>query len=287
MTFAKCSSNDAARDFCKTTFGAFLCALMAVHLVGCSDQVSLPSQEEVAEFEKAGPVIPAMSMDRLMTARMHESPLPGEVLEIIMPTLLRVVTTDEPTAAETAAPYLCRVSETGTITLPAVGEIAVAGKTLAQIEAAIIDAYYPEYTQTRPSVFVRLAEGEETGQPMFTVLGLVNTPGNFPYPPRVRYNMMQALGFAGGLDRTTDPRYATIYRLAPDGTLANETFAVARVKDAAVLMDALNTPIKPGDVVFVEHTPRTRTKEFLDGVLRITTGAYLPLDTVLGLEATE
>jgi protein involved in polysaccharide export with SLBB domain len=265
--------------FSKPGFGLLLLVFSAVYLVGCSDRVSLPSQNDLAELNQAGPAMPVMSMDRLMTARMHESPLPGEVLEITMPTILRVVTTDEPSATETAAPFLCRVSETGTIALPAVGEIEVSGKTLAQIEAAIIQAYYPEFTQTRPSVFVRLAEAEEAGQPMFTVLGLVNAPGNFPYPSRVRYNMMQALGFAGGLDRAVQPRYATIYRLAPGGTIASETLAVADTDDAAGLMDALHTPIKPGDVVFVEHTPRTRTKEFLNSIFRITVGAYLPIDS--------
>jgi len=252
---------------------------MAVSLVGCSDRVSLPSQEQLARFEKAGPVVPSVSMDRLITARMHESPLPGEVLEIIMPVILQVVTTDEPATAAATAPYLCRVSETGTITLPAAGEIEVAEKTLAQIEAAIIDAYYPEYTQIRPSVFVRLASEQEPVQPMFTVLGLVNRPGNFPYPPGVRYNMMQAIGFANGLDRAVDPRYATVYRRTLDGTLASETFTVAGAKDPTGLIDTLNTPIKPGDVVFVEHTPRTRTKEFLDRIFRVTVGAYLPIDS--------
>jgi protein involved in polysaccharide export with SLBB domain len=261
------------------TFCCFLFVLIVVCLGGCSDQVTLPSQEELAQFQTAGPVIPDVSVDRLVTARMHESPLPGEVLEITMPAILRVVTTDEPGTAETDAPYLCRVSETGTITLPAVGEIEVSERTLAQIESAIIDAYHPAYTQTRPSVFVRLAGEQELGQPLFTVLGLVNSPGNFPYPPRVRYNIMQALGFAGGLDRAADPRYASVYRLTPDGTIANETFAIADVRDTTRLIDTLSTPIKPGDVVVVEHTPRTRTKEFLDRVLRISIGAYWRLDS--------
>jgi len=269
--------NSAATQSVKAVSSSFLFIVLAIHLVGCSDEVSLPSKEDLARFGEAGPVLPGMSMDRLMTARMHEAPLPGEVLEIIMPVILQVVTTDEPSAVRADAPYLCRISETGTITLPAVGEITVTEKTLAQIESAIIDAYYPEYTQTRPSVFVRLAEEQELAQPLFTVLGLVNRPGNFPYPPRVRYNMMQALGFAGGLDRATDPRYATVYRLTQGGTIASETFAVADVKDTTQLIDTFNTLIKPGDIVFVEHTPRTRTKEFLDRVFRINFGTYWSL----------
>jgi len=275
--FSKFRFNSAAARSIRAVFFSFLFMVLAIHLVGCSDEVSLPSKEDLARFEEAGPVLPSMSMDRLMTARMHEAPLPGEVLEITMPVILQVVTTDQPSAARADAPYLCRVSETGTITLPAVGEIKVSEKTLAQIESAIINAYYPEYTQTRPSVFVRLAEEQELAQPLFTVLGLVNRPGNFPYPPRVRYNMMQALGFAGGLDRAVDPRYATVYRLTPGGTIASETFAVADVKDAAQLIETMNTLIKPGDIVFVEHTPRTRTKEFLDRVFRINFGTYWSL----------
>jgi len=275
--FLKFHSNSVVAQSIKAAFFPLLFIVLAIHLGGCSDEVSLPSKEDLARFGEAGPVLPGMSMDRLMTARMHEAPLPGEVLEIIMPVILQVVTTDEPSAVRADAPYLCRVSETGTITLPAVGEIKVAEKTLAQIETAIINAYYPEYTQTRPSVFVRLADEQELAQPLFTVLGLVNRPGNFPYPPRVRYNMMQALGFAGGLDRATDPRYATVYRLTQGGTIASETFAVADVKDTTQLIDTFNTLIKPGDIVFVEHTPRTRTKEFLDRVFRINFGTYWSL----------
>jgi len=275
--FLKSSFCVAGERCAKTAFRLFLFILIAVHLVGCSDRVSLPSKEQLARFEKAGPILPGVSMDRLMTARMHEAPLVGEVLEITMPVILQVVTTDEPSAVKADAPYLCRVSETGTITLPAAGEIEVTEKTLAQIESAIIDAYYPEYTRTRPSVFVRLAKEQGLEQPLFTVLGLVNKPGNFPYPPSVRYNMMQALGFAGGLDRAVDPRYATVYRLTQGGAIVSEAFAVADVRDTEKLTDTLNTFIKPGDIVFVEHTPRTRTKEFLDRVFRINFGTYWSL----------
>ena len=262
----------------KIAFSFIAVMLLSIQLAGCSDHVSLPSELQLAQFEKNGPDLPAMGMHRLLTARMHEAPLPGEVIEITMPLILRVVTTDEPSATEADAPYLSRVSETGTITLPAVGELDVAGKTLAQIESSIIEAYYPKFTQTRPSVFVRLAREQGLEQPLFTVLGLVNRPGNFPYPPSVRYNVMQALGCAGGLDRVTDPRFATIYRLTTDGTVVGKNFAVAGDQDKTNLTYALNTLVKPGDIVVVEHTPRTRAKMFLDRVFRINMGTYIRLD---------
>lgn len=114
--------------------------------------------------------------------------------------------------------------------------------------------------------------------PLFSVLGLVNKPGNFPYPPDARYNLMQALAFAGGLDRATEPRYATIYRMKPDGTIVSAIFEVAHVRNGSRFTEALNTVIKPGDIIAVEHTPRTRTKMFLDTVFRINIGTYWRLN---------
>jgi protein involved in polysaccharide export with SLBB domain len=107
---------------------------------------------------------------------------------------------------------------------------------------------------------------------LITVMGLVNRPGNFPYAPDARFNLAQALGFAGGLNEVADPRYVTVHRLNSDGTIVSAVFPI---KDGSRLTEAANTLIKPGDIVDVEHTPRTRTAVFLDRVFRITIGTYL------------
>jgi len=114
--------------------------------------------------------------------------------------------------------------------------------------------------------------------PLFSVVGLVNRPGNFPYPSDVQYNLMQALAFAGGFNLAADPRYASVYRLKPDGTIASAIFKLVNVKKSLQFTDALNVHIKPGDIIAVEHTPRTRTKLFLDRVFRINIGTYLRLE---------
>jgi protein involved in polysaccharide export with SLBB domain len=121
---------------------------------------------------------------------------------------------------------------------------------------------------------------ERLAQPLFSVIGLVSKPGNFPYPPNVQYNLMQALAFAGGLDPTAEPRYATVYRLKPDGSIVHVTFEVVKVGNSSHLTDALNIHIKPGDIVSVEHTPRTRTNVFLDRIFRINLGTYFSLNDV-------
>ena len=41
-------------------------------------------------------------------------------------------------------PYSCRVSDAGNIAMPIVGDILVAGKAVGEIEASIVDAYYPK-----------------------------------------------------------------------------------------------------------------------------------------------
>ena len=115
---------------------------------------------------------------------------------------------------------------------------------------------------------------EPLAMQMFTVLGLVNRPGNFPYPPDDSYNLMQALAFAGGLNLEAEPHYASIYRLDHDGQIKSVTF---KFTDGSELTTEAARGIKPGDVIDVAQTPRTRTNLFLQNVFRVNVGAYIPL----------
>ena len=106
-------------------------------------------------------------------------------------------------------------------------------------------------------------------------MGLVTRPGNFPYSPDVQYTLMQAMGFAGGLNQVAEPRYVTIYRLKRDGKCVSATFPIM---DDSKLANASNTLIKPGDIIAVEQTPRTRTALFLDNAFRISIGTFWSLN---------
>jgi protein involved in polysaccharide export with SLBB domain len=124
---------------------------------------------------------------------------------------------------------------------------------------------------------VALMEGdtvivERAQEPLFSVLGLVAHAGNFAYPPNVQYNVAQAIAFAGGLDSVADPRYVTIYRLAPDGSVVHLPL---KLIENDGFTEALNAKVKPGDVVAVEHTPRTRANTVIHDLLRINTGLYI------------
>ena len=527
-SFADCTSKIQA------LFILILTVLLSVCLAGCGDNVHLPTTQQLIEFENASPVPPSIDTARMVRAKMDGGPyrvVTGDALELTMPAVVRFITVKEIVSNTTVTPYISRVNTSGNITLPIVGDIEAAGRTLSQIESDIIDAYYPKHIVTRPSVFARVldyktarvsitgavltpgiyslrsdqmslvallmeaggiidegaaliriihsdqaisnnedavmktakqsfrrpdgpnkmlpvkpaadqiaaneneiplffrqaysssaigalatrqgdkrllteqadlannsqrpllvdrlawneplvstahAEGElfspaepvrysqpksnlrntaagaktnsnleshthylqlsakadevfgrdtakisvpnrslriqritETSrprkseslalpvkglnipfadialqdgdsviveplqQPLFTVIGLVNSPGNFPYPPDVQYTLMQAMGFAGGMNQIAEPRYATIYRLKRDGTCVSATFPI---KGKSKLADASNTLIKPGDIVAVEQTPRTRTALFLDNAFRINVGTYWRLN---------
>jgi protein involved in polysaccharide export with SLBB domain len=276
LNFVKYNSLKVRLSGRQLLFYFLIVMLLSLNFAGCSDNVRPSSEKQLAQFENAGPVHPTEGMDRLLKSATRKGSyrvMPGEVLELTMPSILRVVTAEEENEIKEIAPYMCRVNQRGTITLPVVGEIEVAGRTLSQIETAVINAYYPKYAVNRPSVYVRLVERVE--QLPFTVIGLVNRQGTYPYPSDVQYNIMQAIGMAGGLELDLDPRYAVVYRLQPDGNIVNATF---RIENGPGFADALNSHIKPGDIVAVEHTPRTRTNAFLNKVFRVTAGVYLRPD---------
>ena len=127
-----------------------------------------------------------------------------------------------------------------------------------------------------------IVEVEPFETPLFTVVGLVNKPGNFPYPPTAQYNLMQAIAFAGGLDRIAKPRYATIYRLKEDGSIVKVPFQIIGKKNNTQMAEASSILIKAGDIVVVEETLRTRTNEFLQKIFNFNMGAYLPVTGVGG-----
>jgi polysaccharide export outer membrane protein len=339
---------------------------MSLYIIGCTDQVRVPTEAELVAFEEAGSIQPMVDMDRIQQAKLKTGPyrvVSGDVLEFTMPALLQAVTAAEVHAAqareEVNYPYLCRVRSSGTITLPGIGRMYAAGLSLSELEEKVTEEYR-SYVTLEPSVFVRIAEYktakvyvtgavkepgvyslhadqmtmsyllmeaggiseagaavvriirsedknnsispsarkpillpvvdtnipfqdmaleegdtvvvEQIQMPLFSVLGLVSKPGNFPYPPNAEYNVTQAIAFAGGLDAVAEPRYVTIYRLDEDGSVVRVPFELIRDGE---FTEALGTPIRPGDVVAIEHTPRTRTNTTIHNLVRINTGFYI------------
>lgn len=262
----------------KTANAAYLLIFVfcPLYLTGCGP--SLSSAKRIRQFERAGPVSLEVTTDATGKAETRLGPyriVPGDLLELQLPAIVRVISADVTNLVQAeldinrSKPYSCRVNEAGNITLPIVGEMHVAGKTVAEVEAAIVDAYYPKYVVNVPMVVCEVAKYKHENERVFTVLGLVKKPDTYPYPPDVQYNLTEALGFAGGLNLVADPRHVTIYRQDVNGEIISATFAVGEKANA----DAYDIIIKPGDVICVDHTLRTRTNEFLAGLFHVGVGA--------------
>jgi len=268
-----------------------------------------------------------------------------------------------------AEAFLCRVSDAGAIRLPLIGEVAVAGKAVAEIEAAVAAAYHPKYVASPPTVVAKVAdyhtavvyaigavgspgrhelrsnemelavllakaggigvstrasggaaggakiirirhagqardakplevpvrdrnipvanvalqdgdivEVEHYDDPLFTVTGLVMNPGVHPYPPTARYSLQQALAMSGGIDVQAGPRYAMVYRQDVDGKVAAGEFKIG----GRTMIEASDVLIKPGDVICLEHSIRTRWNKFWATVLHFGAGAYATVPITMG-----
>lgn len=250
-------------------------------LTGCGR--ALLSSEQMKEFKRAGPITaedasPFINIDGPAETATRPGPyrvIPGDVLEFQMNVNLRIVSSELADWLRPAygnrgiEPYLVRVSDAGTITLPIIGDIHIAGKTLAEIEDAVKKAYYPKYVVNPPMLVCQVKEYQNENERVFTVMGLVNKPDAYAYPPDVQYNLMEALAFAGGLDMVADPRYVKVFRQDAGGEVLQATFGMGE----KALKEAYEVTIKPGDVIYVDHTLRTRINKFLSEVFYITVGA--------------
>lgn len=260
--------------FCSIVF-YFALVVCSAWVTGCGTSVS--TQDQVREFEKAGPLASETNLATAVGLKGHVGPyrvIAGDILEFHMPAVLRVISSElsqwlGPKAAQEVQPYLVRVSVSGTITMPIVGELHIAGKTLGEIEVCVIDAYYPKYVVSPPMVVCEVKRYQRENERVFTVMGLVNHPDAFPYPADVQYNLMEALAFAGGLDMVANPRYVKVFRQDTTGRIVSATFAV----DQKSMADAYRVTVKPGDVIYVDHTLSTRFNKFFADVFHVTVGA--------------
>jgi protein involved in polysaccharide export with SLBB domain len=107
-----------------------------------------------------------------------------------------------------------------------------------------------------------VVEVESLPPQVFSVMGLVNKPGSFAFPPNGKFNLTTALALAGGLDEAAGPRYARVYRQDKNGKVVSALFMV----DDDHLAVAANVFLKPGDIVAVEQTSETKFRKAMSKI---------------------
>jgi polysaccharide biosynthesis/export protein len=124
-----------------------------------------------------------------------------------------------------------KVDDAGTISMPLVGQLSVAGKTTAETAAAIASALADGYVRN-PDVAVEI----ETYRPFF-IQGAIKGGGQFPYVSGM--TVRAAISTAGGFSDTAQRQRATIYRKVG-----------ANMQKSVVDLDF---PIYPGDTIVISE----------------------------------
>lgn len=130
----------------------------------------------------------------------------------------------------------------GRISFPLVGDVQAAGRTLTEVQQALVESlnkYVPD-----PVVTVALAA--PNGNKVY-VLGKVNRPGEYVMARPL--DVMQSLAMAGGLTAFAADNKVVILRRGPDGKQTAIPFRFGAVQNG----DALETNImlNSGDIVVV------------------------------------
>ncbi len=121
------------------------------------------------------------------------------------------------------------------------------------------------YLQTGDIVTVE----ERKPKPIY-VIGMVNKPGEYKLAVAYDMRVLDAIGLAGGVDRTSIPDKAIVIRPRPDNS---GTVAIRVDLDLAKRDLTQNLALMPGDTVSVEETVASFSRGLLRGAFRIGVGA--------------
>jgi polysaccharide biosynthesis/export protein len=135
-----------------------------------------------------------------------------------------------------------RVDETGAVTLPLAGVLAVSGLTAEQAGQVIEARFRDTDVLKDPHVSVTILEYATQG---VTVLGEVKNPG--VYPLVGAHGLLDLISVAGGLTTSAGKAVTVNHRADPDHP------AIVNVDSKPGSTAALNVSVWPGDTIVVSH----------------------------------
>ncbi len=124
-----------------------------------------------------------------------------------------------------------KVSDTGTVSVPLIGEVSAEGLTASQLEVSITDALQPDYLIS-PSVGVEVLNYRP-----FFIMGEVRNPGSYPYVSGI--SVVEAVALAGGFTYRARTGEVFVRRAGADS-------------DSEQLV-SVSVPVLPGDVIRVRE----------------------------------
>lgn len=209
----------------------WLMLVVAACLVGCSTVAKEPSAKTEQELQQ------------------EESNINGLVPRLHAGVLIRLnVLVSGKTEIEEPSK---RVTSTGEITLPLIGDMKVEGMTLEDLSRELRKRYEEYFVS--PQVVVEFSQDEqsEDASPWgyVTVLGRVKSPGRVKIPPTRNLTVSMAIQEAGGLDTSAKDSAIRVTREGSAGK--RERFDVNLRALGSKGHLGTDLTLQPGDLVFV------------------------------------
>jgi polysaccharide biosynthesis/export protein len=146
------------------------------------------------------------------------------------------------------------VQPDGYVTLRAVGDLRVQGRTMPQLQMLLREAYEPILRD--PSITIVLKEFDK---PFFVVAGEVKTPGK--YELRGALTVTQALAVAGGFTTSAKHSQVVLFRRYSDDLLEVKEIDVKRMYARQDLYE--DYVLRPGDTLLVPRSLLSRLAPFI------------------------
>ena len=137
-----------------------------------------------------------------------------------------------------------RISQTGNITFPLIGQLRVAGLSTRETELLLARSLIDGGFVKQPHISVLVSEYQSQ---KVAVMGQVARPGEYPLDASKR--IMDMLAMAGGVLNDTAAEDVTLVR-------ADSSRVVIELKKLFDGDPALNLAVQDGDTVFVAHAPQ-------------------------------
>lgn len=144
-----------------------------------------------------------------------------------------------------------RVSEAGTVTLPLIGTVRIAGRGL-RAASHVIESLYGNYfvdPQVRLDI-IRAGDSDTFAWGFVTVLGRVNQQGRVAIPPTRDLTVSSAIQQAGGFDSSARVTAIRVTRKSTDDG-ASQVFGVNMRNIGRRGKTDEDIQLRPNDVVFV------------------------------------
>lgn len=193
---------------------------------------------------------------------------PGDLLQIRNLQNIKYIAEDQTGSGTATQAISYQVEEDGTVALPALGRVAVAGLTKLQASRKIEELYKASLLKD-PIIDLKIINLK------VTVLGEVRTQGNYLLL-KDKTNLVDMIGEAGGLTDKANEKTVQIIR----GDKANPQVIVADLNNIRTLANPeLN--LQNGDIVYVSQNKRTIRNESMQNVSTIVQAALVFLNTAL------